>query len=101
MGGLSNEPIPDSHAPQTGGLQFGDHRLSTLCGVIEQPDHHCGDDLIILCLRTCMIRFGKLFFKDDITSCDQLTSVVRVQSRATDQSLCRATAIQSFSNLLV
>ena len=23
-----------------------DHRLSTACGVVERPDHQCGDDLV-------------------------------------------------------
>ena len=32
MGGLTNEPIPDSHIPQTEGLQTGDHRCSTSSG---------------------------------------------------------------------
>ena len=42
-----NVPIPDPHVPQTEGLQIiDDHRLITLCGVVERPNHHCGDDLI-------------------------------------------------------
>ena len=28
------------------GSQSGDHRLSTSFGVVEWPDHHCGDDLV-------------------------------------------------------
>ena len=57
MGGLSNGPIPYPHAPltHTGGSkspplnfsQIGDCRLSTLCGVVERPDHHCDDDLVL------------------------------------------------------
>ena len=60
MGGLSNGLIPDPPrqlTPQTGGgdrkiplwncSQIGDHRLSTTCGVVERPDHHCGYDLVI------------------------------------------------------
>ena len=47
MGRLSNESIPDFHLPKTEKLQIGDHRLSTSFGVVEQPDHHCGDDLVI------------------------------------------------------
>ena len=46
MSGLSNEPIANPHVPQTEGLQIGDHRLSTSYGVVERPDHHCGDDLV-------------------------------------------------------
>ena len=46
MGEPSNEPIPDYHEPQTEGLQIGDRRLSTSCGVVERLDHHCGDDLV-------------------------------------------------------
>ena len=34
--------------PQTVGLQIADHGLSTSCGVVERPDHHCGDDLVIM-----------------------------------------------------
>ena len=45
MGEQSNVPLPDPHVPQTEGLQIGDHRLSTLCGVVERPDRHCGDNL--------------------------------------------------------
>ena len=52
MGGLSNWPIPDPHLP--GGRkvplwncsQIGNHILSTSRGVVERPDHHCGDDLV-------------------------------------------------------
>ena len=31
--------------PQTERSQIGDHRLNTSCGVVERPDHHCGDNL--------------------------------------------------------
>ena len=34
------------HEPKTEGLQIGDHRLNTSCGVVEWPDHHRGDDLV-------------------------------------------------------
>ena len=37
---------PTPHVPQTEGSQIGDRRLSTSCGVVEWPDHHCGDDLV-------------------------------------------------------
>ena len=46
MGGLPNELIPIPTYPQTEGSQIGDNRLSTSCGVVERPDHHCGDDLV-------------------------------------------------------
>ena len=36
----------DPYVPQTEGLQIGDHRTRTSCGVVERPDHHCGDDLV-------------------------------------------------------
>ena len=50
MGLLSHGPIPKPHVPQSEGLQIiTDHRLSMLCGVVERPDHHCGDDLALLC----------------------------------------------------
>ena len=64
MGRLSNGPIPDSHVSQTEGLQIGDHRLSTSCGVVDRPDHHCGDDLVIVALlartRTTVISLLKM-----------------------------------------
>ena len=41
-------PPPDPHVPQTEGLLIGDHRLSTSCGVVEWPDHYCGDDLVLV-----------------------------------------------------
>ena len=44
-----NAPIPDPHVPQTDGLQIGDHRLNTSCGVVERPAYHCGDDLVCFC----------------------------------------------------
>ena len=40
--------IHDPHVLKTEGFQIGDHRLSTWCGVVEWPDHHCGDDLVLL-----------------------------------------------------
>ena len=46
MGELRNVPIADTHVPPTEGLQIGDRTLSTLCGVVERPDHHCVDDLV-------------------------------------------------------
>ena len=54
MGALSNGLIPDSHAPKPGSRkvplwncsQIANHRLSTSCGVVERPDHHCVDDLV-------------------------------------------------------
>ena len=48
MGELTNVCIPDPHVHQTVGLQIGDHRFSASCGVVERPDHHCGDDLVDL-----------------------------------------------------
>ena len=49
MGELPNAPIPDPHVPKTEGLQIGDHRLSISYAVVEQLDHHCGDNLVMLC----------------------------------------------------
>ena len=40
---------PDTHVPQTE-MQIGDHRLSSSCGVVERPDHQCGDDLVCFLL---------------------------------------------------
>ena len=37
---------PRPRRTQTEGPQIGDHRWSTSCGVVERPDHHCGDDLV-------------------------------------------------------
>ena len=48
MGGLPNVPIPEPHVPQTEELQIDDYRLSKSCGVVERPDHHCGDYLVYL-----------------------------------------------------
>ena len=48
MGGLPNEHIPVPCVPQTEGQQIGYHTLSTSCGVIELPDHHCIDDPVEL-----------------------------------------------------
>ena len=47
MGGLSNGLILDHHVPKTVGSQIGKHILCTSCGVVEQPDHHYGDDLVL------------------------------------------------------
>ena len=47
MGRLPNELIPDPHVPQINGSQIFDRRLSTSCRVVERPDHHCGDDLVV------------------------------------------------------
>ena len=38
-----NVPIPVIDVLQIKELQIGDHRLSTSYGVVERPDHHCGD----------------------------------------------------------
>ena len=42
--------MPDSHQPEPRGSQIGDYRLSTSCGIVERPDHHCADDLVGVCL---------------------------------------------------
>ena len=55
MGGLSNGPIPDHHVLQTEGLQIGDHRLSTSCGVVERPDHHWDDDHLLQILESLYV----------------------------------------------
>ena len=41
------DPSPTPHVPQIEGSHIGDHILSTSCGVVERPDHHCGNDLVI------------------------------------------------------
>ena len=47
MSGLRDELIPDPRVLQTEGSQISDHILSTSCGIVERPGHHCGDDLVI------------------------------------------------------
>ena len=47
MGELPNATILDSHVSQTAGLQIGDYRLNISCAVVERPDHHCGDHLVV------------------------------------------------------
>ena len=40
-------PTRDRKVPLRNCSQIGNYRLSTSCGVVERPDHHCGDDLVI------------------------------------------------------
>ena len=64
MGGLSNKPIPTLmsiwHPKPTGCKvmqwtivllspkpQMSERGSSTICSVVERPDHHCGDDLVL------------------------------------------------------
>ena len=54
MSDLSNGPMPNPNVPKTDVSQIGDHRLNTQCGVVERPDHHCGDDLVALRWHSCM-----------------------------------------------
>ena len=37
-------------------------RLSTSCGVVEQPDHHCGDDLVWSVLYTSSMTLSRLMW---------------------------------------
>ena len=46
MDGLPNELMPDPHVLQSEWSQIGDHRLTTLCGVVEWLGHYRGDDLV-------------------------------------------------------
>ena len=48
MSEQTNALFPDPHELQIEGLQNGDHSLSTSCGVVERPDNHCGDDLVLM-----------------------------------------------------
>ena len=42
-------PIPRVRkVPLRNCSQIGDHKLNTSCGVVDRPDHHCGDDLVEL-----------------------------------------------------
>ena len=50
-----SELIPDPYLTQTKGSQIGNPRLSTSCGVVEWPDHHCGDDLVLLVIVSTKI----------------------------------------------
>ena len=70
MGGLLDVPIPDSHVPQTEGLQIAKrgHRLSTSCGFVERPDNNCGEDLVtyVFVRFSCLVPdptlvFGNIF----------------------------------------
>ena len=56
MSELPSVLIPKPHVPQTEWLQVSDHRLSTSCGVVERPDHHCGDGLFINLRKTNWMR---------------------------------------------
>ena len=38
-------------------LQMSERRSSTICAVIERPDHHCGNALVLLCLWTDVFFF--------------------------------------------
>ena len=40
-------PWSDGRAGGWAEMLTGDHRLSTSCGLLECPDHHCDDDLFI------------------------------------------------------
>ena len=57
MGERPNAPIPDTHVPQTEGLQTGDHRFSISCAVVERPGHRCGDDLVFKVLHHVKLKF--------------------------------------------
>ena len=37
---------------QTEWSQIGDNRLTTSCGFVERPDHHCGDNLVLVVMAT-------------------------------------------------
>ena len=51
-------PSPTSQAE---GSQIGDRRFSQLDGVIERPDHRCGDDLVVRC---CCLLQVKVWFQN-------------------------------------
>ena len=53
-------------------LLSGDHRLSISCAVVEQPDHHCGDDLVLFyhdCRKNKVITAMVIRPPDDRTYC--------------------------------
>ena len=55
MGGLLNGSIPDLQSPtyhKPRGCKSATTDLSTSCAVVERPDHHCGDDLVVSDKRT-------------------------------------------------
>ena len=68
MGGLSNKPTPDPHVPQTEGLQIGDHRLSTSCGVVKRPNHQCGDDLVTITMKHSIQKLVHTQFNRNVES---------------------------------
>ena len=45
--GIQNEVSPIRTLHQTEGSYIGEHRTSTSSGVVERPDHPCGDDLVL------------------------------------------------------
>ena len=58
-GRITNALIPGLHVPQTNDSQIGGHRLSTSWRVVEHPDHHCGDDLVVRAVRRRLLgNFG-------------------------------------------
>ena len=59
MGELPNAAIPDPQVPQTEELQISDHILSISYAVVEQPVHHCGDDLVLSKLVDLCSRFDE------------------------------------------
>ena len=59
-------PSPDFHVPQTEGLQIGGHRLSTSCAVVKRPDHHCSDDLVLICLGS-FLSFSKALLNSKLS----------------------------------
>ena len=44
---MNSSPTPTYHKPRLI-PQIDDHRLSKSCGVVGRPDHHCGDDLVVV-----------------------------------------------------
>ena len=62
MGGLLNDLIPIPTYRKREGSKIGDHSLSTSCGAVKWPDHHCGGDLVKehLCVNQSLNEFDVL-----------------------------------------
>ena len=87
MEGLLNELIPDPHVRQTEGLQIGDHTLSTSCGVVGQPDHHCGHHRHLIIFIEFLHNLGQRY--DEIDKCCYCTWSINSRLKPHGQSSIR------------
>ena len=86
-----NNIVQLSSKPQT-----SEHRSSTICAVVERPDRHCGDDLVIKDRRgpnrkgTAVVEFivlvdGQGFHSLDVFIVRSSSNAVRAVLRADDR----------------